>query len=222
MTTEVNILTHDIGTTGNKSCLYRFGERIELLDSALVEYSLYTLPNGGVEQKADEWWAAVCQATQMVVERSGIAPSDIKGMAFCAQMQGFVAVDADGEVLRNPMSYMDNRGTAQIEKGLYHGFPRISGWNAYKTLRSLIVTGGLSASVKDPVWKYLWMRDNEPELFSRLHRWLDVKDYLVLRCTGEFSMARRDLPPVRCGHGPPATGRELDRRGRSPDGAGCE
>ncbi len=188
MFTEAYILAHDIGTTGNKSCLYRLGERIELVDSALVEYPLYTLPNGGVEQKAGEWWTAVCQATKDVVQRSGIAPSEIKGMAFCAQMQGFVAVDAEGSVLRNPMSYMDNRGTAQIEKGLYHGFPRISGWNAYKTLRSLQVTGGLSASVKDPVWKYLWMRDNEPELFSRLHGWLDVKDYLVLRCTGEFSM----------------------------------
>jgi xylulokinase len=182
------ILAHDIGTTGNKSCLYRLGEHIELVDSALVEYPLYTLPNGGVEQKADEWWAAVCQATRMVMARSNVGPNEIKGMAFCAQMQGFVPVNKAGDVLRNPMSYMDNRGTAQIERGLYHGFPRISGWNAYKTIRSLLVTGGLSASVKDPVWKYLWMRDNEPDLFARLHKWLDVKDYLVLCCTGEFSM----------------------------------
>ena len=182
------ILAHDIGTTGNKSCLYHLGERIELVDAAMIEYPLYTLPNGGVEQDADEWWSAVCGATRTVMKRSGIAPSAIQGMVFCAQMQGFVPVDRSGNVLRNPMSYMDNRGTAQIEKGLYHGFPRISGWNAYKTLRSLVVTGGLSASVKDPVWKYHWMRDNEPELFAELFKWLDVKDYLVLRCTGEFTM----------------------------------
>jgi xylulokinase len=91
-------------------------------------------------------------------------------------------------VLRNPMSFMDSRGTVQLKKGLQHGFPRIEGWNAYKTLRSLQITGGLSASVKDPLWKYHWMRDNEPELFARLYKWLDVNDYLILRSTGVFSM----------------------------------
>ncbi len=182
------ILTHDIGTTNNKTCLYRLADHIELIGTAVEEYPLYTLPNGGVEQNADEWWHAISQATRTVMQTSGISPTEIQGMAFCAQMQGFVPVDEGGKVLRNPMSYMDNRGTEQIERGLYHGFPRIEGWNAFKTLRSLQITGGLSASVKDPVWKYHWMRDNEPDLFARLHKWLDVNDYLVLRCTGEFSM----------------------------------
>jgi xylulokinase len=109
-------------------------------------------------------------------------------MAFCAQMQAFVPVDVQGEVLRRPMIYMDQRATVQMARGLKHGFPRIEGWNAYKTLRSLQITGGLSASVKDPLWKYHWMRDNEPQLFARLYKWLDVNDYLVLRSTGVFSM----------------------------------
>lgn len=163
MIVETHVLTHDVGTTSNKTCLYRIGQEIELVDSALVDYALTTLPNGGVEQDADDWWAAVCQATRTITGRSQIDPSQIRGMAFCAQMQAFVPVDRDGDVLRNSMIFMDHRATAQIENGLHHGFPRIQGWNAYKTLRSLQITGGLSASVKDPVWKYHWMRDNEPE-----------------------------------------------------------
>lgn len=186
-TSETYILTHDVGTTSNKSCLYRIGDRIELVDSSLKDYPLYTLANGGVEQNAEDWWSAVCQATQTIMDRSAIIPSQIQGMAYCAQMQGFVAVDKAGSILRNPMNYLDHRATTQIQQGLHHGFPRIEGWNAYKTLRSLQITGGLSASVKDPVWKYLWMRDNEPELFARLYKWLDVNDYLILRSTGVFS-----------------------------------
>ncbi len=158
------------------------------MDSAIEDYALYTFANGGVEQNADEWWKAVCQATQTIMNRNLLDPSQIQGMAFCAQMQGFVPVDNSGNVLRNPMSYLDNRATLQIERGLQHGFPRIEGWNALKTLRSLQITGGLSASVKDPVWKYHWMRDNEPELFEQLYKWLDVNDYLILRSTGVFSM----------------------------------
>ena len=52
----------------------------------------------------------------------------------------------------------------------------------------LRITGGLAATAKDPLWKYHWVKDNEPELFGRAVKWLDVKDYLVLRCTGNYGM----------------------------------
>jgi xylulokinase len=188
MTSPRYVLVNDVGTTGNKSCLYRIGETLEQVDSVLEEYPLYVLPNGGVEQKPDEWWRAVCRATRSVLSRSGVAPQHIQGMAFCAQMQGFIPVDANGAALRDAMSYMDNRAAAQIEKYLYTGLIRIGQWNALKMLRWLQVTGGAAASVKDPLWKYLWLKENEPDVFAAMHAWLDVKDYLVLRATGEFSM----------------------------------
>ncbi|MBN1877610.1 MAG: carbohydrate kinase, partial [Anaerolineae bacterium] len=188
MQSEIYILTHDIGTTGNKTCLYHLGERLELVDSALVEYPLYITENGGVEQHADDWWRAICEATHAVIGKAGIAPAKIAAMAFCAQMQGFVPVGRDGRVLRHPMSYMDNRATAQIENYLYTGLLRIGQWNAVKMLRWLHLTGGAAASVKDPLWKYLWLRENEPDTFTAMHAWLDVKEALVLRTTGEFTM----------------------------------
>ncbi|MBL8120185.1 MAG: carbohydrate kinase, partial [Anaerolineae bacterium] len=51
------ILVHDIGTTSSKSCLYRIGERLEILATALEEYPLYVLDNGGVEQDPELWWS---------------------------------------------------------------------------------------------------------------------------------------------------------------------
>ena len=191
MPPETYLLTHDIGTTGNKTCLYHLpstGKSLEMVASSLVEYPLYMVAGGGVEQKADDWWQAVCQATRTVTRQTGISGSQIQGMAFCAQMQGFVPVDRQGRALRNPLSYMDSRSGEQIRRGLYHGFPRINGWNAVKTLRALQITGGLAATVKDPLWKYHWVRDNEPHIFDQMYKWLDVKDYLVLRSTGEFCM----------------------------------
>ncbi len=182
------VLAYDTGTTGNKSCLYRIRDRIELVDSFLTEYPLYTTPDGGAEQKADDWWRAVCDSTKELLKRTSLDPARVKGIAFCAQMQGSVLVDAHGEALRNPMIYMDQRSTAQIRKYLYRGFPRIDNWNAWIALRSLYITGGLAATPKDPLWKYHWVKDNEPEIFARVHKWLDVKDYLALKCTGRYGM----------------------------------
>jgi xylulokinase len=109
-------------------------------------------------------------------------------MAFCAQMQGVALVDRNGRALRNAMSYMDGRATAQIDRYLHTGFPRIDNMNLVKLLQFVRLTGGGAASTKDSLWKYLWVRDNEPEIFAATYKWLDVKDYLVLRCTGEYSM----------------------------------
>ncbi len=188
---ETYVITHDVGTTGNKSCLFRIEERIELVDSCLVEYPLYTTPDGGAEQKADEWWSAVCGATKTVMARSGIRPAQVKAMTFCAQMQGSVLVDEAGRALRNPMNYMDGRSIKQIERYLYNGLIKIDGkWNALTALNWLRITGGLAATPKDPLWKYHWVRDNEPELFKRAHKWLDVKDYLIHRCTGAYGMTK--------------------------------
>ncbi len=182
------VLAYDLGTTGNKSCLYRISDKIELIDAYLVEYPLYTTADGGVEQKADDWWNAVCISTREIIKRTSVKPAQIKGIAFSAQMQGSVVVDKDGNALRNPMTYMDQRSTAQIAKYLYHGFPRIDNWNALIGLKSLYISGGLAATPKDPLWKYLWVKDNEPELFKKVYKWLDVKDYLTLQCTGKYGM----------------------------------
>ena len=181
------ILVHDIGTTSSKSCLYRLGEHLEILATALQEYPLHVLDNGGVEQDPDQWWAAICRGTKAVIQHAQISVDTIQGMAFCAQMQGFIPVDKSGNALHPAMSYMDTRGTAQRRRYLQDGLIKIEQMNAYKLLNSLRITGGASASVKDPVWKYLWLRDEKPDIFHAMHHWMDVKDYLVMRCTGKFT-----------------------------------
>ncbi|MBZ0279999.1 MAG: FGGY-family carbohydrate kinase [Anaerolineae bacterium] len=179
------ILVHDVGTTRSKSCLYRLDSSLELIATAFEEYPLYVMPNGGVEQNPDDWWGAICRGTKSVL--TGIDPKAVKGIAFCAQMQGFIPVDSEGHTLYRAMTYMDNRGIEQLQRTLQSGAIKIEGMNAFKLLQSLRITGGVSASAKDPVWKYLWLRDNEPEIFRQMHKWMDVKDYLVLRATGEFT-----------------------------------
>jgi len=182
------VLALDVGTTGCKTCLYRIGKAVEQLDSAVVEYPLYMTDDGGAEQKVDEWWDALCRSTKMLLKRSKVKKDAVAGMAFSSQMQGSVLVDKDGQALHNPMTYMDSRSTEQIARYLYRGLFRIEGWNARLTLKSLRITGGLAATPKDPLWKYHWVRDNRPDVFKKAHKWLDVKDYLVLRCTGKYGM----------------------------------
>ena len=185
------VIAYDVGTTGLKSCLFSIGKNqpIKLIAGETEDYDLYVLDNGGVEQDPNKWWNAMGNTTKRLQEKTGIAKEEIKGISFCAQMQAVVLADKDGEPVMNAMSYMDNRGKEQIQKLMHKGF-KVAGMNAYKLLRSLQITGAVSGSVKDPVYKYRWVADNEPEIFARVHKWLDAKDFLVLKATGKFTMSR--------------------------------
>ncbi len=182
------VLAHDIGTTGNKTCLFSISDKIELIGSALVEYPLYMLDNGGAEQDPEDWWRAICESTKRVIKKTKVDPDHIKGMSFCTQMQGFVAVDKEGKSLRRAMSYMDNRATKQMKDSMGGGAVKIAELNATKVLKFLKITGAAPASSKDPVWKYLWVKDNEPHVYEQMDKWYDVKEYLIHRCTGRSAM----------------------------------
>ncbi len=180
-------IAYDIGTTGVKTCLFEIGKTISLIADASEGYNLYVFPDGGAEQEPQEWWDAMCHTTAKVLEKSKIAPELIKGISFCSQMQGVVLVDKNGIPVRRAMSYMDQRSKKELKEGMAYGI-QIAGANVFKLLKSLKITGAVSASVKDPVWKCKWVEKNEPENFKKAYKWLDVKEYFIARMTGEFCM----------------------------------
>ena len=182
------ILTYDIGTTGVKTCLFEINDTIRLIDSTSEGYPLYILEGGGAEQDADDWWRGMASSTKKLFSNTDITPEQIEGISFCSQMQGLVLVDKDGEPIHRPMSYMDQRAKEELRKGIANGI-QIAGANIFKLIPSLKITGVVTSSVKDPVWKYKWLEAHEPR-FRDARWWLDVKDYLISRCTGEFTMTQ--------------------------------
>lgn len=187
MVNPIYTIAYDIGTTGVKTCLFSVTDKIELLAAASEGYNLYVLPGGGAEQDPDEWWEAMVKSTKTVMKKVKVDKKDISGISFCSQMQGLVLVDKDGNAVRRAMSYMDQRARDELKKGIAYG-PQIAGANVPKLLKALQITGAVACSVKDPVWKYKWVEANEPEVFAKVHKWLDVKEYLICRMTGEFVM----------------------------------
>lgn len=87
------IMAYDVGTTGIKTCIFEIDKDFKILASATESYKLYVYDDGGAEQDPDEWWAAMCSTTRVVLEKSGISPDKIAGVSFCSQAQGLVLVD---------------------------------------------------------------------------------------------------------------------------------
>ena len=166
------VIIYDFGTSTVKTCLFEIGSVIRTICHASASYGLYIMENGGAEQDTEEWWNAITSTTKELFTKTDVKPSDIKGISFCTQMQGVVLVDKKGNALRRPMSYLDTRAAEEFKAGLGKGLPKVSGCNAFKLLRNLLVNKTASMSVKDPVYKYKWVEKHEPDIFKKVYKWL--------------------------------------------------
>ncbi|HME50961.1 MAG TPA: FGGY-family carbohydrate kinase [Candidatus Lokiarchaeia archaeon] len=187
MKTELYIIAHDNGTSGTKTVLAKITDKIEIVSSHLTEYEVFYpegIPNA-CEQDPKDWWRAICDGTKKVMEESGLSPDQINGITFSTQTQCSLFVDENGEPLDRAYIWIDGRATKEFEKGIRSGL-KVSGYNLRKILKYIKITGGGPGSAKDPLWKYLWFKNNKPEQFKKVHKMLDVKDYLIFKCTGHM------------------------------------
>lgn len=173
------ILAHDLGTTGNKATL--FDNEGRLVASTFSGYETAHPQPTWAEQDPNDWWRAVCDATRALLAKSKVASQDIAGVSFSGQMMGCLPVDAAGNPLRPCIIWADQRAVAQAAQLTEHvGEERVYRITGHR------ISPTYSAS------KIMWIRDNEPDLFARVHKFLHVKDFIAYRMTGAFVTDRSD------------------------------
>jgi len=165
------IISHDLGTTGNKATLV--SNDGVLIASVSIGYGADFGPGGRAEQNPEDWWSAMSKANRQLLEAGGVANTAIDAVSFSGQMMGVVPVDGAGDPVRPAMIWADTRSGAQCEALIARvGMERAYGITGHR----LNPTYSLS--------KIMWLRDNEPDAFSRIEHVLQAKDYLSYRLTG--------------------------------------
>lgn len=174
MTKPAYILAHDLGTTGNKANL--FDADGQAVRSAFAGYATRYPRAGWAEQDPADWWRAVVETTRALLAEPGIAPQEIAAVSFSAQMMAGLPVDAAGQPLRPAIIWADQRATREADL-------LREACGAEQLYRR---TGHrISAAYTGP--KMLWIREHEPELFARTRIFLQAKDYVAYRLTGQFA-----------------------------------
>lgn len=159
----------------------------EILAFEFEDTPLYLSPDGGAEQDPDEWWTAFVKATRRLLARNPEATEDIVGICVSSQWSGTVAVDSSGHHLMNAIIWMDSRGEPYIRKK-NQGLINIQGYGILNIARWLRSTGGLPGkSGKDSIAHILFLKNERPEIYDSTFKFLEPKDYMNLRLTGEFA-----------------------------------
>lgn len=165
------LLAHDIGTSGNKASL--FSVEGELIRSATVSYPVNYGAKGHAEQNPQDWWEAVCRSTKEIT--ADIPADQVEAISFSGQMQCCLVVDREGQVLRPAIIWADQRAEEQAQRLR----EKLDGTYAYRLL-------GHRLSPTYSIEKLMWIRDNEPDIYEKTYKMLQVKDYIIYRMTGAF------------------------------------
>ncbi len=167
------ILAYDLGTTGNKATLYDSTGR--LLASSFQSYVTNYPRVNWAEQDPLDWWKAVCISTEDLLKKARISNKDVTCVSFSGQMMGCLPLDKQGNPLRNSIIWADQRGVEQANR-----IRETVGEDEVYTITGHRISPTYSAA------KIMWLRDNEPEIFKKVYKFVQAKDYIIHRLTGRF------------------------------------
>jgi xylulokinase len=185
MSTDAYILAFDLGTSGLKVAVTT--PRGEIVGSAVERYPLHLLGGGGVEQDPEDWWDAIVRGTRRVLGQAGLDPGRVVGVACSSQWSGTVPVDSQGRPLMRAIIWMDSRGAEQVHR-ITRGFPAVAGYRVGKLAAWVRRSGGAPGhSGKDTIAHILYVRDRLPDIYRRTHKFLEPRDWLNFRLTGQFA-----------------------------------
>jgi xylulokinase len=179
------VLSIDLGTSGSKAALISvYGE---VVDFDFESVPLILLPDGGAEQKPDDWWQAIMTTSKRLLSKGTVNPDDIVAIVASTQWLGTVAVDRDGKPLMNAIIWLDMRGAKYVAQ-MAGGPIKIEGYDPFKLLRWIRMTGGAPALTgKDPVGHILLIRNEFPDVYQKTYKFLEPKDYINFCLTGKFA-----------------------------------
>jgi xylulokinase len=136
---------------------------------------MLALENGWAEQHPDDWWLHTCTATKKLLKENNVKAENISGIGISYQMHGLVLIDKNGLPLRNSIIWCDSRAVEIGQKA----FDVLGNEKCAEHL--LNSPGNFTAS------KLKWVKENEPEIFAKIHKFLLPGDYIAYKLGGTIN-----------------------------------
>ncbi|RYY61750.1 MAG: gluconokinase [Chitinophagaceae bacterium] len=128
------------------------------------------------EQDADQVFITMLYVLKNLLN-STIHPKKYKVVRICfsSSMHSVLCVDKAGNPMGNAITWADNRATRECNelKQSAHA-------------SSLYAATGTPIHPMSPLVKIAWIKNNEPEKFRQVSRFLSLKTYIIQQLTGEY------------------------------------
>lgn len=169
------LLGFDVGSSSVKASLVDAdsGKCVATAFYPEHEALIMAVKTGWAEQEPQMWWDNAKLSLAKIMRDAGAKGDDIKAIGISYQMHGLVCVDRDLQPLRPSIIWCDSRAVA-------YGEQAFSEIGKEKCLAHLLNSpGNFTAS------KLAWVKENEPDIYTRIHKIMLPGDYIAMRLSGE-------------------------------------
>ncbi|OOQ60768.1 gluconokinase [Mucilaginibacter pedocola] len=129
---------------------------------------------GFAEQDVNLIWDAFILCVKQIVVKMGTSPVAI---SFSAAMHSILTVDKKGDALANAILWADAR-SGEIAENI----------RASKQGEQIYHNTGTAIYAMSPLCKLIWLRQNQPELFGRAHKFISIKEFIWHKLFGVFEV----------------------------------
>lgn len=159
----------DIGTQGCKAALFDQNLRREAVSFAPLEVCS---PRAGVAwQDPENIYEGFLTAVRQLLAGSRVKPGEIAAVGIDGQMAGIMGVDADGKAVTPYDSWLDTRCSRYVEHMRERCGQKVTQ-----------ITGGPVSFTHGP--KILWLKQEHPERYQKVCKFVTVAAYITGRITG--------------------------------------
>lgn len=166
------LLGIDFGGGASKATL--LSENGEMIATAFSEYPTAYPKPGYAEQNPQDWMHATVKNIQTILSKSAVQPQEIVAIACDAATHTAVILDKEFNPIRSAIYWTDTRSVQEVAWLKEH-------------YASVIQTQVLHQP--DTIWslpELLWIKNHEPENWSKTRYILFAKDYVRHQLTGDY------------------------------------
>lgn len=174
----------DVGTTNTKTVIFDVESgQIRAVGSSRT-LTRHPVPEWS-EFDAEDLWSTVLQSLQAAIQQCD-RPERIQAISVASMGEAAFPVDADGNVLYAAIAWYDQRTSEQARW-----------WEEMVGTEQIFTITGQIIQPIFGVNKLLWLRKHAPQVFERIHRWLNIEDFVLWKLSGniatDYSIASRTM-----------------------------
>ena len=168
------IIAIDSGTQSIRAVLFdRHGTQIALEQADYEPY--FSLSPGWAEQRTEDYWTKLCLVCKGLMAKIDIDLRQVCGIGLTSQRNTVIPMDKDGNALRPGIIWLDQRTVANV--------PPL-GKLSKLAIKLAGQTDALRYAQKNS--KFLWIKQNEPEIYRKTHKFVQASGFFARKLTGEF------------------------------------
>ncbi|MFH1909403.1 MAG: gluconokinase [Chloroflexota bacterium] len=127
------------------------------------------------EQAPEDLLLAMLRSVRAAVEDAGVSPNTCQAISIGGVYHSLIAIDKSGAPLTGVITWVGDQATKQAQAV-----------RDAQYANELYQQTGCPVHSLFPLYKLIWLREEQPHIFKQAVRFISAKEYILNRLTGEY------------------------------------